>query len=131
VLRKILPAVGTAALLLSLAVGPAAAAGKPVGQHSFTACWNGTTAVMTESWSGAIVDGFSFGFGDSSGSAGVPDVLAHPARKGSVSSVTADSQLTVPSDATFVTGGLSFRGKDVASDQINVPSGGWSVLPAC
>lgn len=120
-----------AGLLLALAAGTASAAGRPGPQYAFTACWNGTNVSMTQTWSGFNVDAYGFGFGDSSGSAGFGDSLPHPSRHGSVFSITATSELTVPPDATFVTGGLAFNNQNVANDQIDVPAGGWSALAAC
>jgi hypothetical protein len=127
--RKHRPGVVAALLaiwVLAIAV-PTAAAANPNRSFAFSACLDSPGYVeMTVTWSGFKVDEATFGFGDGTGQGyGVVDPL-DVARQGTQSEVLgSDPQMVIAAGAVL------FHGHVIASDSIDVPSGGWDALTPC
>jgi hypothetical protein len=129
--RSRLVPLAAAAMLLAMSTGAVAAAGRPAPVIGFHACWNGSNVVMSLTWSRVAVDGYSFGWSNDEGGLGVPGELSRPSASGTVSSVSADFELTVDTSATWAGGSLTFRGNLVGEGSTPKPDAGWDTLVAC
>lgn len=122
-MRRVLVSVGSGALIVALAVGSASAA-NPNRTYSITACYDGTSIVMTQAWSGFNVDEFTDGFGL------FGEAFSFPrARAGSETSGLFNPAAVTDEPTWF--GDLRFRGRVAASGQVARPTGGWTALPTC
>lgn len=124
-MRRVVSAVASAVLLLSIAGGADAA--NPHKSYAFSACYDSVAdnVVLHQTWSAIRVDEVSFGIGDGQSGLGA-DYAIRASKTGNETAA-----LGFDSSATIAGGMLLVRGSVVASEQINVPAGGWSALPAC
>ena len=124
-MRRALSVIASIVLLLALA-GTADAA-NPHQTSTFSACYDSVTdhVVMTQTWSAIRVDEVSFGIGDGQQGLGV-DYPIRASRSGNET-----VSLGYDPSATIAGGTLLVHGAVVANHNINVPTGGWSTLPAC